>query len=294
MTWQQDSLLAGDSTTAQQDSLLAEDSTTAQQDSIQTGLPQYYREGFFSGDSLFHPELPGGRVGVAGDPVPYSVQGDDILTGLLLLCFMTAVVAFSNVRGFLVRQLKNFFYQSHSDTTEITETAVELRFQIFLVFLSALLLALLFYFYTLQYIGDSFVLASQYHLIVIYLGLILGYFLLKSLAYTVVNMVLFDGKKNRQWIKSLLFITSMESVMLFPAVLVRAYFNLPIQYLAYYIIFVLIIVKILSIYRCYHIFFRQNVASLQIILYFCALEMAPMLALWGTLVNMANILKTNF
>ena len=32
-------------------------------------LPQYYREGFFSKDTLFHPELPGGRYGVAGDPI---------------------------------------------------------------------------------------------------------------------------------------------------------------------------------------------------------------------------------
>ena len=28
---------------------------------LDTQLPQYYREGFFSKDSMFHPELPGGR-----------------------------------------------------------------------------------------------------------------------------------------------------------------------------------------------------------------------------------------
>jgi hypothetical protein len=41
-------------------------------------LPQYYRESFFSKDSLFHPELRGGRMGVSGDPVPYSVSGDNL------------------------------------------------------------------------------------------------------------------------------------------------------------------------------------------------------------------------
>lgn len=49
-------------------------------------LPQYYRESFFSKDSLFHPELRGGRMGVSGDPVPYSVSGDNFVTSLLLLC----------------------------------------------------------------------------------------------------------------------------------------------------------------------------------------------------------------
>ena len=50
---------------------------------LDTQLPQYYREGFFSKDTLFHPELPGGRYGVAGEPVPYSVHGDSFITTLL-------------------------------------------------------------------------------------------------------------------------------------------------------------------------------------------------------------------
>ena len=256
-------------------------------------LPQYYREGFFSKDTLFHPELPGGRYGSAGDPVPYSVHNDSILTGILLVSFMLAVVAFSNVRSFIGRQFKSFFYKP-SGTTEITETAVELRFQVYLVFLAALLLSLLFYFYTLHFIGDTFVLPSQYHLIIIYLGFMVGYFLLRVVASYVVNLVFFDSKKNRQWIKSQLFITSMEGVAFFPAVMVRAYFDLPIRNVVIYFVFVLLTVKILSIYKCYNIFFRQNVAGLQIILYFCALEMVPLLALWGSLVNMANVLKINF
>ena len=39
-------------------------------------LPQYYKEGYFAKDSLLHPELQGGRYGVAGTPVPLSLRGD--------------------------------------------------------------------------------------------------------------------------------------------------------------------------------------------------------------------------
>ena len=56
-------------------------------------LPQYYKESFFSKDSMFHPELDGGRVGVVGDPVPYTVSGDDLITGVLLGCFILAMLA---------------------------------------------------------------------------------------------------------------------------------------------------------------------------------------------------------
>ena len=257
-------------------------------------LPQYYREGFFSRDTLFHPELRGGRYGTAGDPVPYTIHGDNVLTGLLLLCFMLAVIAYSNVSSFITRQTKSFFLMPHEGTTEVTETATEVRFQFFLVLLTGLMLSLLFYFYTLYFVGETFILESQYHLIIIYLVMVLGYMLMKCLLYSIVNLVFFDSKKNRQWLKSMLFITSIEGILLFPAVILQAYFDISVKNVVIYFTIVLIIVKFLTLYKSYVIFFRQNVFRLQIILYFCALEMRPMLALWSFLVITANSLKINF
>ena len=261
---------------------------------LDINLPQYYREGFFSKDSLFHPELPGGRYGVAGDPVPYSVQHDNVIVSLLLLLFVLATIAFSNTRHFVVRQTKNFFNANRDGLTEITETAVEIRFQAFLTFLNSLLLAMLFYFYTLNFIGETFILDSQYLLIAIFLGISVAYFLIKVLLYTMVNNVFFDSKKNRQWMKSFLYITSIEGALLFPLVVLWTYFDISIQNAVIYVIIVLLIVKILELFKCFLIFFRQNVVKLQIILYFCTLEIIPMLLFWGALVFTANSLKINF
>jgi hypothetical protein len=257
-------------------------------------LPQYYREGFFSKDSLFHPELPGGRYGVSGDPIPYSVHNDNIITSLLLVCFIMAIISFANARSFILRQAKNLFYLPHEGTTEVTETSNELRFQAFLVFLTCILVSLLFYFYTLDTFGDTFILQSQYHLIAIYLGMSVAYLLLKMLLYTIVNAVFFDGKRNGQWIKAVLFITSLEGVLLFPAVVLQAYFNLSMRNTLIYFGVALFIIKLLTFYKSYVIFFRQNVVKLQIILYFCTLEIIPLLAFAGTLVLTANSLKINF
>ena len=257
-------------------------------------LPQYYREGFFSKDTLFHPELPGGRYGEAGDPIPYSARNDSIITGLLLVSFVMAVVSFANARDFLLRQAKNFFFLPHEGTTVVSETANELRFQSFQVLLTSLLAALLFYFYTLNTYGDTFMLSSPYYLIVIYMAAVVAYFLLKAALYTLVNITFFDGKRNVQWMKSGLFIVSVEGGLLYPAVLLQAYFDWEQQNVLIYFVIVLIIVKILTIYKSYIIFFRQNVFKLQIILYFCTLEIIPLIALWGMLEITANILKINF
>lgn len=182
-------------------------------DLMKSDLPQYYREGFFSKDSMFHPELQGGRYGVAGDPVPYSVRNDNIITSLLLACFIFAVIAFANARRFIIRQAKDIIYLPHEGTTEFSETSNEIRFQLTLVLITSLLIALLFYFYTLRYIGETFVLRSQYTLITIFLGITVGYFLLKVALYSFVNQVFFDSKRNQQWIKALLFIISIEGVL---------------------------------------------------------------------------------
>ena len=275
----------------QQDSISI---TQEGEDLLDVQLPQYYREGFFSKDSLFHPELPGGRFGVAGDPVPYSIHNDSVITSILLAFFILVVIAIANIHEFIVRQFKNFFYIPREGTSEMTETGTELRIQVFMVFLSSLLLSLLFYFYTIHYIGDTFVLESQYYLIAVYLVLMIVYFTAKVILYSVVNSVFFDSKRKQHWFKTLLFISSMEGLILFPAVLLQTYFDMSEKNVILYFTIVLFFVKILTFFKCYVVFFRRNVVKLQIILYFCALEMVPLIAFWVTLDIVVKSLKLNF
>ncbi len=263
-------------------------------DLMNAEIPQYYREGFFSKDSLFHPELQGGRIGVAGDPIPYRVHNDNVITSLLLACFLVSVYVFANARQIFVREAKNFFHTPREERTDFSETGNELRYQAFLVGITSLLISLLFYFFTLNYIGETFILQSQYTLIAIYLAIVVAYIWVKMGLYTIVNLVFFNGKRNQQWLKSFLFIISMEGVLLFPAVLLGGYFEMDIHNVTIYVIISILFVKLLTIYKCFIIFFRRNVVSLQIFLYFCTFEIVPLLALWGVLVMTANNLKINF
>ena len=100
----------------------------------QVSIPQYYRENFFSADTLYHPELEGGRVGVAGDPIPYAIHNDNIVTGLLIASFLLIMFAMSRISSFMIHQAKNFFYTPKVDQG-FTETGTEIKFQI--VFLAS-------------------------------------------------------------------------------------------------------------------------------------------------------------
>ena len=257
-------------------------------------LPQYYRETFFSKDSLFYTETGGGRYGVAGDPVPYTIRGDNTLTALLIGCFIIAMIAFANSRRFFVHEAKYFFREPNSNTTEMTETSAEVRYQAFFVLLTCLLLSVISFLYTLECVADTFVLSSQYQLLGIFFGIFAAYFIVKMLVYWFVNSVFFGRKKSVRWLKSLLFAASVEGAALFPLVLLQSYFDLSIQKAVIYVAFVIILSKVMLLYKSFVMFFRHKNFFLQIILYFCALEIMPLLSLGGILVKVVDYLKINF
>ena len=232
--------------------------------------------------------------GVPGDPVPYTVRGDDLITGLILICLMMVTVSLSKSKRFIVRQFKDFIYVSRTGESAITETSSEVRFQCFLMLHTCLQFSIFQYFYTQHYIGETFILESQYQLIAIYFAMFAGYFILRTLLCMAVNTVFFGARKNMQWMKWQLFITSTEGVLLLPVVLLQIYFDLPIQNVVIYFIVVLGLVKILTFYKCHIIFFKHTGRFLQIFLYFCALEIIPVAAFWGALVTTGNHLNINF
>jgi len=255
-------------------------------------LPLYYRESFFAKDSLFYPEVTGHSLGVAGDPIPNVVFDDDIVTGILLLCFLLALVSYAHSRDFFLHQLKNLFYipRGENDYSE----SMGNMFLLFLNVQTCLLLAIIGYFYTITYIADTFVLDEPHYLIAIYLGDFLAYFLLKYVVYKVVNSIFFGSKKSKQWRKTLTFITSLEGIILFPIVMLLVYFGVSMQNVVFIFIFILILTKILTFYKSWVIFFRQMSGFLQIILYLCALEIIPLLSLVGSLMLITDQLKVNF
>lgn len=261
----------------------------------EVNLPQYYRESFFSNDSLLHPELSGGRYGLAGDPVPYTIRNDDLISSFIIGCILLVIVFVAQSKQFMRRQTKHFFHPQHSEgLTVINETSTEIRAQLFLTLLTSLQLGLIAYIYTKEYVGQTFAIQSEYQMIGIFWAIIVGYFTTKLLAYNIVNKTFFDDKSCLQWNKTLMFITSVECILLFPALLIEIYFSLELKDIAYYCAFVFIFVKILSFYKAFQIFFGQISACLQFFLYLCTLEITPLAAVIGIIDIVGQNLRINF
>ncbi len=256
-------------------------------------LPTYYRENFFSNDSLYHPELDGGRYGVAGDPVPEILSNDSLISGLLILCFLLMTLAFSRISGFFGRQIKDFFYLQKGEHS-VEETGDEINFQVIFSIITCFTCSLLYYLYVLTMVDNTFVFSTEHLLLGVIFLVMAAYFLLKFLLYTIVNIIMFDGSRNKKFLTTLIFLISMEGVLLFPVLLLCTYFQFPIHNAAIYTFLVVFFFKILIFYKTYVIFFAQKALYVQIFLYFCALEMVPLLSLWGGLAVIVNHLRVIF
>ena len=256
-------------------------------------IPDYNKEQFLADDTLYHPELAHEPFGMAGDPVPYNISNDNIISSFLLGCFILSLLAFAISKNFVVQQIKDFFHIPRREDIK-TPTSGEVIALLFFALQNCLMLAMAYFFYVKTYVADTFIFAEEYLFIGLIFLILFVYTFLKYPLYTMVNYTFFNGKNNGQWTHTMLILSAIEGALLFPAILFQSYFDSSPQYIIFYAVFVLVLVKILTFYKCYVIFFRKNGLFLQIILYFCTLEIIPLLALWGGLGIITNALTINF
>ena len=179
-------------------------------------IPDYNREQFLADDSLYHPELAHEPFGVAGDPVPYNISNDNVISFLLLSCFIMTLLAFAISRNYIVQQVKNFFYIPRREDVK-TPTSNEVTALLFFALQTCLLWAMAYFFYVKAYVADTFVFEDEYLFIGLIFLLILVYAILKYPLYTLVNYTFFSGKNNGQWQYTMLLLSAIEGALLFPA-----------------------------------------------------------------------------
>ena len=264
------------------------------EEAVGPSLQEIASHKFFTDRDYLQPTtLPYRSIGHAGDPVPYTVRSDNSLTILLLLCFVLFIVSLAHSKHFLAKQLKDFFWQTSNDHAS-NESGGELRFVIFLSLVNALVLAISTYLVAGDLFGQSAIEAPGVMLIAVLFASFTSYYCLKWLVASIVNLTFFGLKKSLQWMTLQLQVTALEGVLLFPILTLQIYFDFSAKNALLYIGLVLFLNKILTFYKSYQIFFRGNGLYLQTFLYFCSLEIAPMLALGSAGLTVIDSIKINF
>ncbi len=254
-------------------------------------LPVAYRQGYFANDSLLHPELQVHPTGYVADPLPYRLWSDDWVTGTLLIVFLIGVFLIHRSRKFFLLQAKNFFFPTNEmKNASPIETSIGGDTNFLTTLLLSIMGALVAFGYIQYEYGIFLGTLSPYVLLGLFVAGWLLYFFFRRMIYSFVNWIFFNKEQRRFFNEAYSFLLSLEAILIFPAILVAVYFNIPPLYCLFGTLSLVILVKLLLAYKSYFIFFKNLFGSFHLIVYLCALEVAPLVIIWKILMRTVDIL----
>ena len=123
-------------------------------------------------------------------------------------------------------------------------------------------------------------LSEPYQLYVLIFALVLLLVLAKAFLYRVVNWVFFPRAKNQKWMAAYFFLTSMTSFAVFVIAALYVFVNISYMEVAICLLILLFLYEILLFYKLNANFQAKKYGQVLIFLYFCAVEIVPLLAIW--------------
>ena len=228
--------------------------------------------------------------GVAGEPISDLLRLDSTVNLMMLGCMVVFLVLLARFREFFVRQLSAILYETHADEIKIYTTQEHVM-QIVIIFVGSLLLSFTVFFLATQTHVPLESFPNKLTIIAITQLFIVGYLVVKGGIQYVANVVFFGRRRANYFYCIQVFLSACTSILLFPITLLLVYSVMSVKILAFSLAFVLVLNKLLTFYKTWAIFFRQNGLFLQIFLYFCTLEIAPLAAAGGIWFSIFNGLK---
>lgn len=212
-------------------------------------------------------------------PIAYNVQDDNMVVILIVICFILCTVSLAEIWKYLLRECSCMFIRR--DYSSFFESPYIIRYQILMNVQTVIIYPLLAYL-----LCDSFSFLFCLCLFAIY-------FLLKRLLYLLTNKFFFNKKQHYNWNHMMLSNVAIQGVFIFLLTVLKVYVNIPDKGILLMIAVVLIWTKFSVFYKSYDIFFRNISGFFQNILYLCALEIAPLLALLGVLLGFIDTKGVN-
>ena len=269
-----------------------DDTTTTLPDS----LPLLYlgtvgRDSLLARDSLlFADKGTHSAFGMNAQRLPFALHRNDGVTAVLLCCFFLTMMIIRNRQRKLGQQLRDFFTPARKTIVQPTDIEGREFTHLFLGLQLSLLVALLFYSYAQACLPLHAITFNHLILLGIYALVTFLILVAKQCLYSFVHSVFFTPAQRRQWYRDASLLFAIESLLLFPLALLSVYFDLPYQTAGVLLLFLLLFVKILFLFKCFDAFFSKFYGVLHLFAYLCALEIAPIVLLWTILVELTHTL----
>lgn len=210
-------------------------------------------------------------------------KNDIFVVVAIMLCTMLTTIAIANAKDVLWKQIKEF--STNRDVSSIFETAsIENSSYLSLLTTQFFLSSGIISYYLLYNTNSDLVVEYSSWQIILFVGAIfLIYFIAKVTIYSYIGWIFFRGNVIDTWFKSYYTIIHALSIFLLPFLFATIYLNLSVNTVLFISSALLLLSKVLILYKLFNLFFRNIYTTLPLFLYFCALEIVPLLLLYKTL-----------
>ncbi len=221
--------------------------------------------------------MMGNLATIQGVFIPETIKSNEWVLGCLLACFFMTSLVLSQWKATIKLGFREFF--STHERTFSEQSSNDIYMKIMLISQFCILLAILSCFFLVA-IGSVEMLTFLPEYLLIVACCMLSFIGVKWMIYKFVNWIFFNTTKCRQWITSYFFILYMMSLVLLPVTFVFLFVDLPFLSIKITAILVIICLIILLFYRAFCIFFNNFHGLFYLIVYFCTLEILPLLVIW--------------
>ncbi|MBQ2808555.1 MAG: DUF4271 domain-containing protein [Bacteroidaceae bacterium] len=227
---------------------------------------------------------------MTGTPAPYSMTTDNTV----MLLFIMNIIGISYVilmnGTSIVERLKGIVYYHHksepfNDRTHITRICNALMYAQTILYLTIISLA------ELRSITHLAMENAPVTYLSVFAGAFILFFILKRVAYDIVNSILYSKKEMLEWRNLYFFTIKLLGFALAPAVIAILFIPaLPLNYVNFYIFLTGVIYICTITGSLIKIIFPKKRNYLEIFLYLCALEFLPMAMVWKSLLQLSGLI----
>ena len=257
---------------------------TEAQDTLVEDLISFDDCSVFSGDSLLHAEVPYRPFGFGAETTPFRFRHDGWSGLLLLLCLLLAVSLLMRLRKNFRELLRSVFLPIPGKKDEpLVDDPLRYSTRLIAVALLSITAAMVTFAYTQHEVDFYPFPETPYILFGAFFLLWIAYFLVKRMMSSFVNWVFFRSEKIFTWQRAYTFLYVIEALLFLPVALSVIYLPIPHDEVLILALSLIILVKIVLLFKTFQIFFPKMYGTLHLIVYFCTLEIMPLLVLWQAL-----------
>lgn len=235
---------------------------------------------FFAGDTLLHADVHYRSFGFNTTSTPYHLRYDGWSGLALLLCLLLAANLVLRLRKKFRELLRGIFFPIPGKMDEpLVDDPLRYSTRLVAVCLLSFTSTMVTFTYTQHDVEYYLFTETPYYLFAAFGVLWLTYFLLKRLAGNFVNWIFFKREKIFTYQRAYTFFYAVEALLSLVLAVVVVYLPVPMEEVLLMSLCLVFLVKILLLFKTYQLFFPKLYGALHLIVYFCTLELMPLLVL---------------